>query len=147
MMMKRRWMRPLAGLFSLTLLAAACGDDDDEGSTDDTTEDTAAEDTRPEADALALGVLFPESGSLSAIIGALRTPVDLAMGEINAAGGVLGKPVTIAAADDGTDDANLASASLESLVSSSGINVLLGPASSDLTEALMDEIRDADVVA
>jgi ABC-type branched-subunit amino acid transport system substrate-binding protein len=145
MTMKRRWIRPLAGLFSLTLLAAACGDDDDEAGTEDTTEETS--DSRPKSDALALGVLFPESGSLSAIIGALRTPVDLAMTEINAAGGVLGKPVTIAAADDGTDDANLASAGLESLVSSNGINVLLGPASSDLTEALMDEIRDADVVA
>ncbi len=142
---QRRWMRPLAGLFSLTLLAAACGDDDDSDSTDTTEE--GAEDTRPTADALKVGVLFPESGSLSAIIGALRTPVDLAISEINAAGGVLGNQVTIDAADDGTDDSNLASASLESLVSSAGINVLLGPASSDLAEALMDEIRDADVLA
>ena len=141
----RTWLRPLAGLAALTLLAAACGDDDDADSTDDTTEQTG--DTRPAADALTVGVLFPESGSLSAIVGALRTPVDLAISEINAAGGVLGNPVGIAAADDGTDDANLAGAGLDSLVNSSNINVLLGPASSDLTEALMDEIRDADVVA
>lgn len=145
MTMKRRWLRPVAGLATLTLLVAACGDDDDdEGS--DTTEATTDQ-TRPESDTLAVGVLFPESGSLSAIIGALRTPVDLAISEINAAGGVLGNQVTIAAADDGTDDSNLASAGLESLVSSNAINILLGPASSDLTEALMDEIRDAGVVA
>lgn len=143
MTMQRRWLRPLAGLASLSLLVAACGDDDD-GGDEDTTETT---DTRAPADSLVIGVLFPESGSLSGIIEALRTPVDLAVEEINAAGGVLGQPVTIAAADDGTDDANLAAAGLERLVSSDGISVLLGPASSTLTESLMDDIVDSGIVA
>jgi basic membrane protein A and related proteins len=42
----RRWLRLLALLLGLSLVAAACGDDDDtEAATDDTTEDTATDDT------------------------------------------------------------------------------------------------------
>lgn len=142
MISQRKWMRPLAGLAALTLLAAACGDDDDEGAdATDTSEPVAR------ADSLVIGALFPESGSLSGIIGALRTPVDLAVSEINAAGGVLGSDVSVAAADDGTDDDNLAAASLDRLVNSDGIRALLGPASSTLTDGLMDDIVDGGVVA
>jgi len=42
----RRWLRLLALLLGLSLVAAACGDDDDtDTATDDTTEDTATDDT------------------------------------------------------------------------------------------------------
>ncbi|MFP5321792.1 MAG: BMP family protein [Acidimicrobiia bacterium] len=45
-MTNRRWLRLLALLLGLSLVAAACGDDDDtEAATDDTTEDTATDDT------------------------------------------------------------------------------------------------------
>lgn len=147
---RKRWLKAVAAVGALSLMAAACGDDDDDAGTD-TTEPADTSDTTEGGggggDGLTIGVLFPESGSLSAIVGALRTPVDMAVDEINAAGGVLGQDVTIAAADDGTDDTNLARTGLERLVSSDGINALLGPASSTLAEALMDDIRSAGVVA
>lgn len=147
---RKRWLKLVAAVGALSLMAAACGDDDDEAEDPGTTEATDGSETTEgggDTGGLTIGVLFPESGSLSAIIGALRTPVDLAIEEINAAGGVLGQDVAIAAADDGTDDTNLARSGLERLVSSDGIDVLLGPASSTLTEALMDDIVAADVVA
>lgn len=37
---KHRWLRVLALLLGLSLIAAACGDDDDEGATDETTDET-----------------------------------------------------------------------------------------------------------
>jgi ABC-type branched-subunit amino acid transport system substrate-binding protein len=143
---RRRWLRPAAALLSLSLLTAACGDDDDDASGDGATSTTEG---RPplQGDGLRIGVLFPESGSLSGIVGALRTPVDLALEEINAAGGVLGEEVVLGAADDGSDDTNLATAGFETLVESDGVHVLLGPAGSPLTKALMDRIKDADIVA
>lgn len=147
---RKRWLKFVSAVGVLSLMAAACGDDDDGDDGSNTTEETDGSSTseRPESDGtLTVGVLFPESGSLNAIVGALRTPVDMALDEINAAGGVLGNDVDIAAADDGTDDTNLARTGLERLVNSDGINVLLGPASSTLTEALMDDISAADVVA
>ncbi len=147
---RKRWLKLVAAVGALSLMAAACGDDDedDAGEDPETTEGTEGTEAEGGGDGpLTIGVLFPESGSLNAIVGALRTPVDMAIEEINAAGGVLGQDVGIAAADDGTDDTNLARTGLERLVSSDGINVLLGPASSTLTEALMEDIVAADVVA
>ena len=145
---RKRWLKLVAAVGALSLMAAACGDDDDSG--DESTETTEGTETTGGGgggSGLTIGVLFPESGSLNAIVGALRTPVDLALEEINAAGGVLGQEVRIAAADDGTDDTNLARSGLERLVQSDGVQVLLGPASSTLTEALMDDIVAANVVA
>lgn len=142
---RHRWLRPAAALLSLALLTAACGDDDDPA--DDAAETTTTERAALQGDGLKIGVLFPESGSLSGIIGALRTPVDLAVEEINAAGGVLGEDVVIGAADDGTDDKNLAQAGFDQLVESDGVQVLLGPASSTLTTGLIDRIKAANIAA
>ena len=138
-----RGTRVIGALLALTMLsAAACSDDKDDKA--DTTETTKPS---TQADHLAFGTLFPESGSLSSIVKALSSPIDLAVAEINAAGGVLGKDATISAADDGTDDATLAGSSLTRLVSSDGIRVLMGPASSTLAEKLMKQIKDSNVVA
>ncbi|MDZ7675524.1 MAG: ABC transporter substrate-binding protein [Acidimicrobiales bacterium] len=139
-----KWTRLLALLAGLALIAAACGDDDDTASDDEGSDDTTAETSD---DALVIGALLPESGSLSSIIGALRTPINLAVDEINEAGGVLGSDVTVAAADDATDDSTQAQAGFDRLVNSEGIQVLLGPASSTLAEGLMDAIANNDVVA
>lgn len=152
MIKTKKWMRLLAALAALSMLAAACGDDDDDGgddgaSADDGGDDGATDDGGSSGDGLVIGALLPESGSLSGIIGALRTPIDMAVDEINEAGGVLGSDVSVAAADDATDDTTAARASFERLVESDGIQVLLGPASSTLTEALMDQIAAADIVA
>lgn len=142
-----KWMRLLALLAGLALIAAACGDDDDAASEDEGTEDTTEESDGAGDDSLVIGALLPESGSLSSIVGALRTPIDLAVDEINEAGGVLGSDVSVEAADDATDDSTQAQAGFDRLVNSEGIQVLLGPASSTLAEGLMDSIANNDVVA
>ena len=50
---------------------------------------------------LVIGHLGPESGDLSAIIDSLRTPITIAIDEINAAGGVNDQPVILVTGDDG----------------------------------------------
>ncbi|MEX2626368.1 MAG: ABC transporter substrate-binding protein, partial [Ilumatobacteraceae bacterium] len=110
------------------------------------TTDAPEPDGDGDGDAVAFGALLPESGSLAAIVESLRVPIDLAAEEINEAGGVLGSPLEIIGADDGTDDATIASTSFERLVTSDGVDVVLGPASSTLAEGLMSEFAASDIV-
>jgi branched-chain amino acid transport system substrate-binding protein len=144
---RHRWVRPAAAVLALGLLVAACGGDDDDSKADSKGSTTSTAASTLKGDGLRIGVLFPESGSLSGIIGALRTPVDLAVQEINAAGGVNGQDVVVGAADDGTDDTNQADAGFDRLVDSDKVQVLLGPASSTLTDHLMSKIKRSDIVA
>jgi len=62
----------------------------------------------------------------------LTVPVTMAVDEINAGGGVLGKPVTYTLADDATDP-NVASESLEGLLEDSKVDAIMGPTSSGIT--------------
>src|SRR5262245_34779296 len=97
-MLRSKWLRLLTALTIASLIAAACGgdDDDDDAGSDETTETTAPEGDgeasggdRGNVDGvLVIGALLPQSGDLSAIYAALSTPVDMAIEEINAAGGV-----------------------------------------------------------
>lgn len=161
--MRRRThlMKLLSLLAVLALVAAGCGDDDDgdgaetEGSTTtaaagSTTTSAPPAATAPSADrgnvdgVLKLGTLLPESGDLSAIVDSLRTPIDLALEEINDGGGVLGQPVTIASADDGTDPQR-ASNGFDRLAESDNVDVILGPAGSSVVVGVFDKIAAAGI--
>jgi ABC-type branched-subunit amino acid transport system substrate-binding protein len=147
-MRKHRWLRPLAVVSALALALAACGgddDDDDEGAdTTESTEGSAAE--RENVDGtLKFGALLPQSGDLAVIYDALHVPITMAIEEINAAGGVNGTPVELADADDGTDP-NVASGSLDTLLTSDNVDAILGPASSTTTEGIIDKIASNGVV-
>jgi branched-chain amino acid transport system substrate-binding protein len=69
----------------------------------------------------------------------------MAVDEINAAGGVLGKPVTYTLADDATDP-EVASESLEGLLEDSKVDAIMGPASSGITLNLLDEVSRRGVL-
>jgi branched-chain amino acid transport system substrate-binding protein len=94
---------------------------------------------------LELGQLEPETGSLSTIVKSLTTPVDLAVQEINAAGGVLKGPVKATHSDDGTDP-QVASTSLDRLLNSDKVDAIMGPASSGTMLGILDKIRSAGVL-
>ena len=97
------------------------------------------------AGGLVNGSLAPETGDLSAIVESLRTPVSIAVDEINAAGGVGGEDVTFVTGDDGTDP-EVAAQSLDTLVTSDGANVIIGPASSGTALGILDKIKTDDVL-
>jgi len=94
---------------------------------------------------LELGQLAAQTGPLSNIVQSLTVPVTMAVDEINAAGGVLGKPVTYTVADDGTDP-NLASESLEGLLEDSKVDAIIGPTSSGVTVNILEEVRRRGVL-
>jgi branched-chain amino acid transport system substrate-binding protein len=153
-MLHKKWLRLLVALTVASVIAAACGgddDDDDDASSDETTEETEPEDGAAAGDRgnvdgeLVIGALLPQSGDLSAIYDALSTPVDMAIEEINAAGGVNGTPVVRADADDGTSP-DVAATGLDTLLNSDNADVIVGPAASGVAVSLIDTVREAGVV-
>ena len=133
-------------LVLLPVLVTACGSDSDTASTDisSTTEPPA----RHGADGtLALGQLAPLTGSLSSISKSLTVPVQAAVDEINAAGGIDGKPVTLAVADDGGgENPELATTSFNDLVDTKQVDAVIGPTATGTALDLLDETRTKQVL-
>jgi branched-chain amino acid transport system substrate-binding protein len=94
---------------------------------------------------LEIGQLAPQTGQLSNIVQSLITPVQMAIDEINGAGGVLGNPATYTQADDGTDP-TVASQSLDRLLNSDKVDAIMGPASSTTMLGILDKVRGAGVL-
>ncbi len=142
----------VAFVAALALVLAACGSSDKktEPPAGGTTPPTTAAPTSP-ADRgsndgqLVLGLLLPQSGQLSAIVKSLSTPIEMAVKEINDAGGVNGKPVKTVLRDDGTS-ADVASQSLDTLLTSDKVDAILGAASSTTTLGIIDKIRSNKVL-
>jgi ABC-type branched-subunit amino acid transport system substrate-binding protein len=94
---------------------------------------------------LELGHLTAQTGQLSNIVQSLTVPVTMAVDEINAAGGVLGKPVTYTVADDATDP-SVASESLEGLLEDAKVDAIIRPTSSGSTLNILEEVRRRGIV-
>lgn len=129
----------LAGAVALVLTACASSDDADAGS-DETTAATTA------SGPLILGTLLPQTGTLAYLGPPEIAGVDLAVEEINAAGGVLGEDVTVEHADSSdADHAEIATQSVTDLLSKD-VQVIIGAASSSVTLNVIDDITGAEVV-
>jgi branched-chain amino acid transport system substrate-binding protein len=96
---------------------------------------------------LVVGVLLPQSGNgLGQLLGtSMMFAIDMAILEINAAGGVNGKPVVRFVADEGADQ-ETAAKGLDELLTKDRVDAIIGPASSKVALALMDKIVDEKVV-
>lgn len=141
----RRIRATIALAGALALVAGACdGDGDGAGRAERTTTTTTRPDPRTNG-ALALGQLAPLTGDLAVLAPSFTKPVELAVTEINAAGGVGGAPVTVVVADDGTVPAT-AEAALTKLVDTDQVDVVIGPSSSNLALALMEQAKTAPVL-
>jgi hypothetical protein len=132
----------VVGVASLAL-AACGGDDDDEGDTTGGGEPTAPEATGDGT--LALGTLLPQTGSLAFLGPPEFAGVDLAVEEINAAGGVLGEQVTITHTDSGDTSTDIASQSVDRLIGE-GVDAIIGAASSGVTSTVIDAVTQSDTV-
>jgi branched-chain amino acid transport system substrate-binding protein len=138
-----RWLRLVALVSVLALVLAACGDDDDEGGGDATT--TTSSDAVPEGDGvLKIGYLLPETGALAFLGPPMIEGVKMAVEEINDQGGVLGQPIELVAADDGTDP-DVASAAVDRLINE-GVDVIVGAAASGVSISVIDKITDTPIV-
>jgi ABC-type branched-subunit amino acid transport system substrate-binding protein len=96
--------------------------------------------------ALKLGMLLPKTGPLAGGGKAIIAAVKLAIDDLNndSGGGVLGKKVTYAFADDGTD-VNKSVAGAKSLISQ-GVNAIIGPSFSGAAAAVVPLAVAAGVV-
>ncbi|WP_219461718.1 ABC transporter substrate-binding protein [Nonomuraea rhizosphaerae] len=94
---------------------------------------------------LTIGTVLPQTGSLAYLGPPEIAGVDLAVKEINEAGGVLGKPVTKYDTDSGDTTTNIASQSVDKLLAQK-VDAIIGAASSSVSESIIDKITGAGVV-
>lgn len=93
---------------------------------------------------LKLGTLMPVSGTFAFLGAAQAAAVSVAVAEINAAGGVNGKPVELLQRDSGDASTTTAEASLSDLVAN-GADAVIGPTSSVLATRLLPAIATAKI--
>lgn len=140
----RAW-RSAAALAAATLVLTACGSD--------TETPPAADDTSPsETDAakkgdgtLTIGSLLPQTGDLAFLGPPEFAGVDLAIKDINAAGGVLGQDVVRHNADSGDGTPDIAGAEVDQLLNKN-VDAIIGAAASGVSVSVIDKITGAGVV-
>lgn len=94
---------------------------------------------------LTVGTLLPQSGDLAFLGPPEFAGVDLAVQEINEAGGVNGKPVKQVKADSGDGTPNIAPSETDKLLRG-GADMIVGAASSSVSLSVIDKIINAGVV-
>jgi branched-chain amino acid transport system substrate-binding protein len=130
----------------LVVTAAACDSGDGSRAAPDRPSSTTTTTSRPAVDgALALGSLVPLSGPVAAIAPSFTAPVQLAVDEMNLAGGVNGRPVTLTFADDASN-VDTARAALATLVDQNHVDAIVGPSSSEVAAAIMTDLPDRRIV-
>jgi len=128
----------LAG--SLALSLTACGSS---GSSAGSASASSAGSSGSSGDPIVLGTISPNTGSLAAYGSAVTTAVDLAVSEINAAGGINGSQVKVINADDQFDPTECLNA-FNSLVSQ-GVGLIVGSVTSGCTSAITDAANEEQV--
>jgi branched-chain amino acid transport system substrate-binding protein len=130
---------------ALALVAGACSSSDDAADETTTTESTETTEAAAGADRgnvdgeLKLGSMVPQTGDLNTIAESLQTPINMALEEINAAGGVLDKPVVLVEGDDGTSP-TVAEATYAKLVNTDKVDAIIGPAPSGVASKLAEKL-------
>ncbi|MBA2529925.1 MAG: ABC transporter substrate-binding protein [Euzebyales bacterium] len=110
------------------------------------TETEAAGGTTGKGDGtLTLGTLLPETGSLAFLGPPEFAGVDLAVMDINDAGGVLGEDVKAIDGDSGDTTTDIANQTVDRLLSQN-VDAIIGAASSGVSLTVIDKITGAGVV-
>jgi ABC-type branched-subunit amino acid transport system substrate-binding protein len=118
----------LAVLASLGLVVAGCSSDGGDSS-----------------GPLKIGSLLPETGNLAFLGPPEFAGVDLAVQEINDAGGVLGNPVEHLRGDSGDTSTDIAQQTVDAHIAA-GVSAIVGAASSGVSLTVIDKITSAGIV-
>jgi branched-chain amino acid transport system substrate-binding protein len=146
---------------ALALTLAGCGDGDDEVTPEETpAEEEPAEEPEeptdeeePEVpeidrpgrdDVLDIGYVLPESGPLAFLGAPMITGVQMAVDEINEAGGVNGNDVTLASGDE-AGDAAIAQQNAAQLING-GADAIIGAAASGMSQEIIQLLYDNEIV-
>ena len=122
-----------------TLVLGACGGGDGDGG------DGGDKPAAKGDGTLTVGSLLPATGDLAALGPPEFAGVDLAVKDINEAGGVLGKDVKDVDADSGDGTPKIAPGSVDKLLNGKS-DVIIGAASSSVSLSVIDKIINAGVV-
>ena len=95
--------------------------------------------------ALSVGSLLPTTGSLAFLGAPEIAGVDLAVKEINEAGGVAGKCVSVSHKDSGDTTTDIATQSATALINEN-VDIIVGAASSGVSLSVIDQITGAGVL-
>ncbi|MGY2064023.1 ABC transporter substrate-binding protein [Blastococcus sp. SYSU DS0619] len=96
-------------------------------------------------DPLVVGTLLPQTGDLAFLGPPEIAGADLAVQEINEAGGVLGQPAQLIQRDSGDTSTDIATQSVDALLQQN-VDVIVGAASSAVTRTVIDKVTGAGVV-
>jgi branched-chain amino acid transport system substrate-binding protein len=107
--------------------------------------ETPVEGTRAGDGVLTIGSILPQTGSLAFLGPPEFAAFDLAIKDINAAGGVLGKPVVGIPGDSGDTSTDTANQTVDRLLSQN-VDAIIGAASSGVSLTVIDKITGAGVV-
>ena len=135
--MKRKSFLSLLLVTCMMLSLAACGSSAGAAKTD------AASDGAASDDKIVIGVISPNTGALAAYGNGIVTGVDLAVEQINAAGGILGRQVEVIKTDDQSDPTECLNA-FNSLVAQ-GVVLIIGSATSGCTSAITDAANEEEI--
>jgi ABC-type branched-subunit amino acid transport system substrate-binding protein len=146
--MTKRWMRIGAVLLAVSVVAAACGDDDDDAASTTTvaSEDGGTTDgggsgscTGESDGVLHIGTVLPETGNLAFLGPPEFAGVELAVQEINEAGGVLGSDVKLSQGDSGDTSTDIANQTVDRHLEA-GVDAFIGAASSGVSFTFIDKL-------
>lgn len=124
-MKRQNWLHRIAVMAVLALIVAACGDSDDDQQ-------------------LHLGYILPQTGALAFLADPLVGGVELAVQDINAAGGVLGNEVLLSEGDE-ANDAAIAAETAQRLIND-GVHAIVGAAATPMTNAIIDAVTGAGIL-
>ena len=129
------------------LALSSCGSDssdDADATASESTSDSAAPEAKGDGE-LVIGTLLPQTGDLAFLGPPEFAGVDVAVEEINDAGGVLGKPVVHNKSDSGDGTPDIAGSSADKLLNA-GADAIIGAAASSVSLSVIDKITGAGVV-
>ncbi|UXA20360.1 ABC transporter substrate-binding protein [Mycobacterium sp. SMC-4] len=148
----------LAGVAALALTSCASGDNGDATTTPETTAEAQAEvvttdcepeqataGATPDTSPLKIGTLLPETGTLAFLGPPEIAGVQVAVNEINDAGGVLDQPIELVTGDSGDTTTDTANTTVDRHLAG-GVDVIIGAASSAVSLKVIDKIVGAGVV-
>ena len=130
---------------SLTLAACGGGDDTAEPETETATESESAAPAAEGDGTLTIGSLLPQTGNLAFLGPPEFAGVELAIKEINEAGGVLDQEVAYVEGDAGDTSQDIANPTVDRLLAAN-VDVIIGAASSGVSLTVIDKITSAGVV-
>ena len=126
-------------VLSLVLSLAACGGSKSEAPAPAADAPAASDSSEP----IVIGSISPNTGGLAAYGIVITTGIELAVEEINAAGGILGRQVKVITTDDQGDPTECLNA-FNSLVAQ-GVGLVIGSATSGCTSAITDAANEEEV--